>query len=144
MSSVKDILSRKGGNFISVEPSTTVFTALNLMAEKNIGSVIVLGGNNEFVGIVTERDYSRKVILKGKNSNTTEVSEIMTTDMPRVRPEDSIDHCMELMTVNNVRYLPVFINDKLSGIISISDVIRETILVQQQTISHLENYIHST
>lgn len=143
MSSVKDILSRKGGNAISVEPETTVFNALHLMAEKNIGSVIVLTANKEFVGIVTERDYSRKVILKGKNSTSTQVSEIMTTDLPRVKPEDSIDHCMELMTVNNVRYLPVFIEDKLSGIISISDVIRETILVQQQTINHLDNYIHS-
>jgi Predicted signal-transduction protein containing cAMP-binding and CBS domains len=143
MSSVKDILSRKGGNAISVEPETTVFNALHLMAEKNIGSVIVLTANKEFVGIVTERDYSRKVILKGKNSTSTQVSEIMTTDLPRVKPEDSIDHCMELMTVNNVRYLPVFIEDKLGGIISISDVIRETILVQQQTINHLDNYIHS-
>lgn len=143
MSSVKDILSRKGGNAISVETETTVFNALHLMAEKNIGSVIVLTANKEFVGIVTERDYSRKVILKGKNSTSTKVSEIMTTDLPRVKPEDSIDHCMELMTVNNVRYLPVFVEDKLSGIISISDVIRETILVQQQTINHLDNYIHS-
>lgn len=143
MSSVKDILSRKGGNAISVEPETTVFNALHLMAEKNIGSVIVLTPNKEFVGIVTERDYSRKVILKGKNSTSTQVSEIMTTDLPRVKPEDSIDHCMELMTLNNVRYLPVFIDDKLGGIISISDVIRETILVQQQTINHLDNYIHS-
>jgi CBS domain-containing protein len=143
MSSVKDILSRKGGNAISVEPETTVFNALHLMAEKNIGSVIVLTANKEFVGIVTERDYSRKVILKGKNSTSTQVSEIMTTDLPRVKPEDSIDHCMELMTVNNVRYLPVFVEDQLSGIISISDVIRETILVQQQTINHLDNYIHS-
>ena len=143
MSSVKDILSRKGGNAISVEPETTVFNALHLMAEKNIGSVIVLTANKEFVGIVTERDYSRRVILKGKNSTSTQVSEIMTTDLPRVKPEDSIDHCMELMTVNNVRYLPVFIEDKLGGIISISDVIRETILVQQQTINHLDNYIHS-
>ena len=143
MSSVKDILSRKGGNAISVETETTVFNALHLMAEKNIGSVIVLTAGNEFVGIVTERDYSRKVVLKGKNSTTTKVSEIMTTDLPRVKPEDTIDHCMELMTVNNVRYLPVFVEDKLSGIVSISDVIRETILVQQQTINHLDNYIHS-
>ena len=143
MSRVKDILSRKGGSIISVEPGTTVFNALNLMAEKNMGSVVVLTANNEFVGIVTERDYSRKVILKGKNSTSTEVSEIMTTDLPRVKPEDSIDHCMELMTINNIRYLPVFVDEKLSGIISISDVIKETILAQQQTISHLENYIHS-
>jgi CBS domain-containing protein len=143
MSSVKDIISRKGSSIISVTPDTSVYTALNMMAERNIGSVTVLNEKEEFVGIVTERDYSRKVILKGKNSTTTEVSEIMTTDLPRVKPEDTVDHCMELMTANNVRYLPVFIQDKLSGIISISDVIKETILAQQQTINHLENYIHS-
>ncbi|MEP6616184.1 MAG: CBS domain-containing protein [Ginsengibacter sp.] len=143
MSSVNDILSRKGANYISVSPETTVFNALHVMAEKNIGSVIVLTSENEFVGIVTERDYSRKVILKGKNSTSTQVSEIMTTSLPRVKPEDGIEHCMELMTSNNVRYLPVFIENTLSGIISISDVIRETILSQQQTINHLDNYIHS-
>lgn len=144
MSSVKDILSRKSGHVISVVPDTTVFDALNLMAEKNIGSVIVLSGSGDFLGIVTERDYSRKVVLKGKNSNTTQVSEIMTTDLPEVNPDDSIDHCMELMTVNNVRYLPVFVDKRLNGIISISDVIKETILSQQQTINHLDNYIHSS
>ena len=143
MSRVKDILSRKSGNVIAVAPDTTVYDALSLMAEKNIGSVIVMSNKNEFVGIVTERDYSRKVILKGKNSGSTCVSDIMTTDLPHIKPEDTVDHCMELMTINNIRYLPVFADNKLNGIISISDVIRETILIQQQTINHLDNYIHS-
>ncbi|MEP6595135.1 MAG: CBS domain-containing protein [Ginsengibacter sp.] len=142
MNQVKDILSRKGSNAISVSPDTTVFDALKIMAEKNIGSVVVME-NDKYLGIVSERDYSRKVILKDKHSTSTLVAEIMTTDLPYVFPEDSIDHCMELMTGNNIRYLPVFNHNKLSGIISITDVVKETILLQQQTISQLESYIHS-
>lgn len=142
MNRVKDILDRKGSNAISVEPQTTVFDALRLMAEKNIGSVMVME-NQKYLGIVTERDYSRKVILKDKHSTSTKVSEIMTSDLPGVTPEDTIEHCMELMTVNNIRYLPVFRNNNIDGIISITDVVKETILSQQQTISHLESYIHS-
>jgi CBS domain-containing protein len=142
MNQVKDILSRKGYSAISVLPDTTVFDALKIMAEKNIGSVVVME-NDKYLGLVSERDYSRKVILKDKHSTSTRVAEIMTTDLPHVFPEDSIDHCMELMTSNNIRYLPVFTNNKLNGIISITDVVKETILEQQQTISHLESYIHS-
>ncbi len=142
MNRVKGILDRKGSNAISVEPQTTVFDALKLMAEQNIGSVMIME-NGKYLGIVTERDYSRKVILKDKHSISTKVSEIMTSDLPGVTPEDTIEHCMELMTVNNVRYLPVFTNNKINGIISITDVVKETILLQQQTISHLESYIHS-
>jgi CBS domain-containing protein len=142
MNQVKDILARKGSSAISVLPDTTVFDALKIMAEKNIGSVVVME-NDKYLGIVSERDYSRKVILKDKHSTSTRVAEIMTTDLPHVFPEDSIDHCMELMTTNNIRYLPVFSNNKLNGIISITDVVKETILEQQQTISHLESYIHS-
>lgn len=142
MNRVKDILDRKGSNAISVEPETTVFDALKLMAEKNIGSVMVME-NGQYLGIVTERDYSRKVILKDKHSISTKVSEIMTSDLPGVSPDDSIEHCMELMTSNNIRYLPVFTNNEIDGIISITDVVKETIITQQQTISHLESYIHS-
>ena len=142
MNQVKHILTRKGIAAVSVAPDTTVFDALKIMAEKNIGSVVVME-NGIYLGLVTERDYSRKVILKDKHSTSTVVSEIMTTDLPRISPEDSIDHCMELMTGNNIRYLPVFTNNKLGGIISITDVVKETILAQQQTISHLESYIHS-
>lgn len=142
MNQVKDILARKGTTSVTVLPGTTVFDALKIMAEKNIGSVVVME-NGRYLGIVTERDYSRKVILKDKHSTSTRVSEIMTTDLPHIRPADSIDHCMELMTNNNIRYLPVFSNDTLTGIISMTDVVKETILAQQQTISHLESYIHS-
>jgi CBS domain-containing protein len=119
-----------------------VLDALKVMADNNIGSVVVKE-DEKFAGIVTERDYSRKVILKGKNSTDTHVSEIMTTDFPDLKPSDTVEHCMELMTKNNIRYLPVFDEKKLAGIISISDVVKETILSQQQTIDHLHDYIHS-
>ncbi|HVZ98500.1 MAG TPA: CBS domain-containing protein [Chitinophagaceae bacterium] len=139
---VKDILQRKGRNAISVSPDTKVLDALRVMADNNIGSVMVMQ-DDKYLGIMTERDYSRKVILKGKNSTDTKVSEIMSADLPHIKPEDSIEHCMELMTAGNIRYLPVFRNDHLEGIISITDVVKETILKQQQTIMHLDSYINS-
>src|SRR5688572_21087111 len=142
MSKVSALLARKGQSAIHVLPETSVFDALKLMAEKNIGSVVVME-NDHFLGIFTERDYSRKVILMGKHSDDTKVSEIMSEDMPFVRPDDSVELCMSLMTQQNIRYLPVFENDRLCGIISMSDVVRETILQQRETISHLENYIRS-
>jgi CBS domain-containing protein len=142
MKSVSAVLSRKGATILSVPPVTPVAEALKIMAEKNIGSVVVME-NDQYLGIMTERDYSRKVILKGKNSNDTTVSEIMSDDLPSVKPSDTIDHCMELMTNRNIRYMPVFENNKLAGIISMSDVVKETILAQKETIDHLQNYIHS-
>jgi CBS domain-containing protein len=142
MSKVSDILARKGSNAVSVSPDTSVLEALQIMAEKNIGSVVVTENDN-FRGIVSERDYSRKVILKGKHSSDTKVSEIMSEDMPSVRPNDSVELCMSLMTQQNIRYLPVFENDRLSGIISMTDVVKQTILEQKETINHLENYIRS-
>ncbi|HEU5052446.1 MAG TPA: CBS domain-containing protein [Hanamia sp.] len=142
MSRISDILSRKGTKTISVAPDTCVLDALKVMAENNIGSVVVTE-NGTFRGIITERDYSRKVVLKGKNSTDTKVSEIMTTDFPLLQPADSIEYCMGLLTKNNIRYLPVFKDNEFAGIISISDVVTETILFQQQTINHLHDYIHS-
>lgn len=142
MSRISDILKRKGNNAISVLPSTNVLKALKVMADNNIGSVVVME-DDKFLGIVTERDYSRKVILKGKNSTDTLVKEIMMTDFPLLQPEDTVEFCMELLTKNNIRYLPVFKDNDLEGIISISDVVSETILLQQQTIDHLHDYIHS-
>ncbi len=141
MNSISSILARKGNDTVSVSPDTTVLDALRLMAEKNIGSVMVID-NGTFVGIVSERDYSRKVILKGKHSNDTLVSEIMSSELPTVTPKDSVEHCMALMTKNTIRYVPVFEAGKLAGIISMSDVVRETILSQKETINQLESYIH--
>ena len=142
MHTVLSIISRKGGVAIYVSPDTTVIEALQIMADKNIGSLVVKEGD-QFLGIMTERDYSRKVILKDKHSTSTKVSEIMSTDMPAVKPSDSVDHCMQVMTEKNIRYMPVFDDfNKLVGIISMSDIVKETIIIQKETISHLESYIH--
>lgn len=137
---VSDILAKKGSAVISISPGTAVIDVLKLMDEKNIGSVVVLD-NGTYCGIVTERDYSRKVILKGKNSTDTVVANIMTTDLPAVAPTDTIDHCMTLMSNKHIRYLPVFANNALAGIISMSDVVGAKMKRQQETISHLEQYI---
>lgn len=142
MNTVSSLLSRKARNSITISPDANVVDALKLMAEKNIGSIIVMQGE-EYHGIVTERDYSRKVVLKGKNSSATKVSEIMSTDLPAAKLSDSIDYCMEMMTSKNIRYMPVFENNKLAGIVSMSDVVKETILAQKETIDHLQSYIQS-
>ena len=143
MKRVADILTHKGRGITSVSPETTVLDALRIMADQNIGSVLVLEGQ-QYKGIMTERDYSRKVILKGKSSTDTKVSEIMTNDLPHVKPQDTIDFCMQLLSDKNIRYLPVFDNDTLCGIISINDVVKETILSQQETITQLKDYLHSS
>jgi CBS domain-containing protein len=140
---VADILLRKGSNITSVNSQTTVLEALKIMADENIGSVLVMD-EGQYLGIMTERDYSRKVILKGKSSTDTQFSEIMSVDLPRVTPDDSIDFCMQQMSDRNIRYLPVFTGKQLIGIVSIHDVIRETILSQQETISQLKDYLHSS
>ena len=142
MKKVADILSHKGSRITSVTPQTTVLEALQIMADQNIGSVLVLE-EEKYMGIMTERDYSRKVILKGKSSTDTKVAEIMTKDFPHVTPQDTIDFCMQLLSDKNIRYLPVFENNTLCGIISINDVVKETILTQQETITHLHDYLHS-
>ena len=142
MKKVGDILSRKGGDAITVSPDATVLEALKIMAERNIGSVIVMS-EGKYQGIITERDYSRKITLKGKSSTDTTVADIMSTQLPNLSPEDTLERCMELMSDKNIRYLPVFKNNELKGIISMSDVVKETILSQQEMINHLENYIHS-
>ena len=140
MTTVKDILSRKPAT-VTIASHSAVVDALTLMAEKNIGSVVVTDAQGNYLGIVTERDYSRKVVLKGRNSTATPVEEIMTTDLPTVTPKDSVEHCRQLMTTQNIRYLPVFLGNELKGIISMSDVVKETIAMQQETIDHLQQYI---
>jgi CBS domain-containing protein len=142
MRKVAHILQRKGKNIISVEPGIPVIQALQLMAEKNIGSVMVME-NGEYVGIMTERDYARKVILNGKSSTETYVKDIMSTGLPRITPDNSIETCMHMMSETNIRYVPVFDNDVVCGIISITDVVAETILSQKETIEQLQNYIQS-
>lgn len=143
MKKVADILARKGKNITQVSADTSVLDALNIMADQNIGSVVIVEGG-QYLGILTERDYSRKVILKGKSSTDTKVEEIMSSDIPRITPSDTIEYCMQLMSDKNIRYLPVFDADALSGIISINDVVKETILAQQETITQLKDYLHSS
>lgn len=139
---VADILLRKGSNITTVTPDTSVLDALRIMADQNIGSVMVMD-NGQYLGIMTERDYSRKIILKGKSSTDTPVSEIMSSDIPRITPADSIDYCMQLMSDKNIRYLPVFEAEQIMGIISINDVVKETILSHEETITQLKDYLHS-
>jgi CBS domain-containing protein len=140
MHTVASILHRKKRNPVAVSPDMSVTDALQVMADQQIGSVVVMQGD-QYMGILTERDYSRKVILKGKHSVSTQVAEIMSTGLPAVVPADTVDHCMQLMTDKNIRYMPVFDGDKLAGIISMSDIVKEIILMQKETISHLESYI---
>jgi CBS domain-containing protein len=120
-----------------------VLDAMKLMAEKNIGSVVVLK-NSRYAGILTERDYARKVFLMGKHSTDTLVEEIMSTNLPHVSPNVAIETCMQMMSDKTIRYLPVFNEQReLSGIVSMNDVIDETILSQKEVIDHLHNYLHS-
>ena len=140
---VADVLLRKGSHITTVTPDTTVLEALHIMADQNIGSVMVLQ-DGHYLGIVTERDYSRKVVLNGKSSTDTKVSEIMSNNLPRVTAHDTVDYCMQLMSEKNIRYLPVFDENQVTGIISINDVVKETILSQQETITQLKDYLHSS
>jgi predicted transcriptional regulator len=142
MRRVSDILRRKGNHVTSVAPNTCVIDALQIMSDQNIGSVVVME-KNSFVGIMTERDYSRKVILMNRHSSDTPVNEIMTTDFPPIKQSDTIEACMQLMSERHIRYLPVVENGALVGIISMNDVVTETIMNQEETISHLQSYIQS-
>lgn len=142
MRKVSDILKRKGNNVSTVSPNLPVIEALALMAKQDIGSLVVLE-NNMFAGIMTERDYSRKVVLKGRHSSNTPVVEIMTTDFPPIQLSDTVEKCMQIMSAKHIRYLPVIEHGKLLGIISINDVVTETIIGQEETISQLQTYIQS-
>jgi len=140
MAAVKNILETKGSTTFTITPDTSVYHALELMVEKNVSALLVME-NDQLAGIFTERDYARKVVLKGKKSQETQVSDIMTRDLITVTSESSIDECMELMTGKYIRHLPVVDAGKLSGIISIGDVVRSIIQEQKSIIGHMEQYI---
>jgi CBS domain-containing protein len=142
MKKVSDILTRKGGNVITIDAETSVLDALRLMDDKNIGSVVVVE-HGKYLGLLTERDYARKVILRGKSSDETTVKEIMTVDLPHIIPGNTVETCMHIMSEGNIRYLPVFQGENLCGIISINDLVTETILTHLETIEHLKSYIQS-
>src|SRR5438093_1362135 len=137
---VQAILSQKGTVVHCVNPGTTVYEALKTMAEKNLGALVVMDGK-KISGIFTERDYARKVVLKGKFSKETAVAEIMHPDPITVKEDDTIGECMNLMTNNFVRHLPVMRNGELAGIISIGDLVKYIIQEQQFIIENLNNYI---
>jgi CBS domain-containing protein len=138
---VRQILTGKAVVY-AVRPDDTIYDALRLMADKNIGAVVVTSGD-AIEGILSERDYARKVVLLGKTSKTTPVRDIMTTDVISIEPGWTADQCMALMTDKRVRHLPVVENGRLVGIISIGDVVRAVVDNQQFTIKSLENYIMS-
>lgn len=137
---VADILKAKGNIIYSVTGSTTVYEAIKVMGEKNIGALLVLEGG-KLSGILSERDYARKVVLKGKASRETSVSDIMTADVITVVPSDTIETCMELMTQKHIRHLPIVESGNVLGMISIGDVVNAIIRMQKETIEHLKSYI---
>jgi len=141
MTSLRRILAKKPAIY-AIGPEATVFEALRVMAEKNIGALLVVSGGR-LVGIFSERDYARKVILKGRSSKDTPVREIMTSSVVTVEPDTTADECMAVMTENHVRHLPVLEAGKLVGVISIGDVVRTVVEEQQETIHHLETYIRT-
>ncbi len=141
MEKLRDVLQSKGGSIISVEPSTTVYNALLEMVEKDIGALLVLDKDGMLIGLMTERDYSRKVVIKGKSSKETLVKEIMIDHPVTVSIEDSIQKCLRIMTDKSIRYLPVMDGERLAGLISSGDVLRYTNEEQGQQIKSLEDYI---
>lgn len=143
MKTVRDLLDVKGGNLWSVAPDQTVYEALALMAERHVGAVLVFEGGR-MVGIISERDYARQVILKGKASKDTPVREIMTARVITVEPDHGIDHCMAVMTDKRVRHLPVLAGDRVVGILSIGDVVKAVISEKQSHIEQLEDYIKTS
>jgi CBS domain-containing protein len=140
MKNVKDILKSKKGGILTIAPDATVLAAIELMAEKNVGSLLVMEGD-KLVGIITERDYSRKVILAGKSSSNTLVKEIMTQKLVVIQPDSTIEECMVLMIENSVRYLPVIEEGKAVGVISIGNVVNTVISEQNIVINNLQQYI---
>jgi len=142
MRTVKQLLQDKAHGLCTIGPDARVFDALKLMAEKDVGALLVVE-NDKLVGILSERDYARKMILHGKSSHDTPVREIMTERPICVQPNRTTDECMALMTEKHFRHLPVIENDKLIGVLSIGDLVKETISEQQFMIKQLESYIHS-
>lgn len=144
MKTVSDLLKNKPPEVWTINPDATAFAALQLMAEKEIGALVVVDKKGKPVGMFSERDYARKVILKGRSSKTTLVKDLMSRPVLFVRPNRTIEECMALMTEKRVRHLPVMEKGKLVGIISIGDVVKAIIADQQFTIRQLENYIAGT
>lgn len=140
MTTISQVMARKGPDLWSVKPEQTVFEAIELMAIRKIGALLVMD-NGKLAGIVSERDYAREVILKGRSSRSTPVRDIMTAELVTITPDAQVDDSLSLMTERRVRHLPVLENERVLGVVSIGDLVKEIITEQQSTIEHLENYI---
>ncbi|MDQ3117604.1 MAG: CBS domain-containing protein [Verrucomicrobiota bacterium] len=137
---IEKILRRKSDQIWSVSPDATVYDAIALMAEKNVGALLVME-NEKLVGIVSERDYSRKVMLRGKTSRNSTVREIMTTELTTANPRETVEDCLRFMTEKRIRHLPVVANGSLCGVISIGDLVKEVISAQSATLDQMRDYI---
>ena len=137
---VRNVLSHKGHQVASISPEASVYDAIALMAEKGIGALLVTS-QGKLVGILSERDYARKVVLKGKHTRDASVSEIMSSPVLTVRPDETIEECMKIVTENRIRHLPVMEDDRIVGIVSIGDLVKWIVTEQQKTIKELESYI---
>lgn len=142
LDTVRTLLKQKGHDVWSVTPEVRVYDAIEMMANKHVGALLVTYGG-KLAGIISERDYARKVILRGKSSKQTQVSEIMVTPVIFVGPDHTVQDCMRIMTESRIRHLPVVENEKLLGVISIGDLVKWIISAQEETIHHLERYITS-
>lgn len=141
MKRVRHLLDAKGRDVLSIAPDASVLDAIRLMAEKGIGALVVIDGDS-LVGVVTERDYARKVILKGRSSQTTAVKDIMTADVVTTSSDQPVEQCMAVVTEKRIRHLPVVDDGRLTGIISIGDLVKAVIADQQEAIEHLQHYIN--
>jgi len=142
MKTVRQLLQTKGSQIYTIAPGARVFDALKLMAEREVGALVVTEGGN-LAGIISERDYARKVILHGKSSHELQVRDIMTAKVITVHPGQTVEVCMTLMTEKRIRHLPVTDDERLVGMLSIGDLVKEVIAEQEATIKQLESYIHS-
>jgi CBS domain-containing protein len=138
---IRAILTRKSSEVFSISPDAMVFQAIEMMDKKNVGALLVMEGDR-LVGIISERDYTRKVFLHGRRSRETKVAEIMSTDLTVTHPRERIEKCLRLMTDKRIRHLPVLEGDKVVAVISIGDLVKWTLSCQSAAIAHLESYIH--
>jgi CBS domain-containing protein len=140
---VSSILKHKSGVVLTIAPTAAVYDAIAIMAENSVGALLVVE-DGRLTGILSERDYARKVILEGRSSRTTAVAEIMTTPVIFVSPESQVGECMQIMTDQRIRHLPVMKGERLVGVVSIGDLVNHMLMAQRETIRHLESYISGT